>query len=239
MPLKEPVLLKRIPTPPWGDPRERELVSYAQYVATGGYAGLKKALGMEPKAVVEVVKSAELRGRGGAGFPAGMKWGFLPPEDGKPRYLAVNADESEPGTFKDRLLLDFDPHRLLEGIAICMHACRIDTAYIYIRGEYHQQAKTLQRALEEAYAKKIFGAGSMLGQIGGRWPQVYVHRGAGAYICGEETGLLESLEGKRGWPRNKPPFPADRRSVPSADDRQQRGDAGDCPANHRARGGVV
>src|SRR5271170_6831329 len=134
MPLIEPVLCKRIPTWPWGDPKDRKAVSYDQFVATGGYAGLKKALALEPKAVIEIVKASELRGRGGAGFPAGMKWSFLPPEDGKRRYLAVNADESEPGTFKDRLLLDFDPHLLLEGIAICMHACRLDTAYIYIRG---------------------------------------------------------------------------------------------------------
>src|SRR6185295_10959518 len=131
---------------------------------------------------------------------------FLPPDDGKQRYLAVNADESEPGTFKDRLLMEFDPHLLLEGIAICMHACRLDTAYIYIRGEYHHGADVLEQAIREAYAMKVFGPGSVLGQINGRDPACYVHRGAGAYICGEETGLLESLEGKRGWPRIKPPF---------------------------------
>ncbi|MCC7145903.1 MAG: NADH-quinone oxidoreductase subunit NuoF [Phycisphaeraceae bacterium] len=208
MALSEPVLVKRIPTPPWGDPADRKYVGYDHFTATGGYAGLKKSLGMAPKAVVDVVKDAELRGRGGAGFPAGMKWSFLPPEDGGRRFLTVNADESEPGTFKDRLLLDFDPHLLLEGIAISMHACRLDTAYIYIRGEYHHQAKTLQKAIDEAYAHKIFGPDSILGLINNFWPQCYVHRGAGAYICGEETGLLESLEGKRGWPRIKPPFPA-------------------------------
>ncbi len=208
MPLNQPVLTKRIPTPPWGDPRDRKTVSYEQFVATGGYVGLKKALAMEPKAVIDLIKASELRGRGGAGFPAGMKWSFLPPEDGKPRYLAVNADESEPGTFKDRMLIDFDPHLLLEGIAICMHACRLDVAYIYIRGEYHQQAVTLNNAVKEAYANGIFGENSILGRIADRWPQCHVHRGAGAYICGEETGLLESLEGKRGWPRIKPPFPA-------------------------------
>ncbi len=208
MPLSEPVLVKRIPTPPWGDPRNRQIVGYEQFVATGGYAGLHQAMAMTPKDVIETVKASELRGRGGAGFPAGMKWSFLPPEDGKQRFLAVNADESEPGTFKDRLLIDFDPHLLCEGVAICMHACRLDTTYIYIRGEYHLQARTMQKAIDEAYAHKIFGEGSLLGQINGRWPQCYVHRGAGAYICGEETGLLESLEGKRGWPRIKPPFPA-------------------------------
>lgn len=208
MALEQPVLVKRIPTFPWGDPKDRKVVTYEQYVATGGYQGLNKSLAMEPAAVIDAVKTAELRGRGGAGFPAGMKWTFLPPPDGKQRFLAVNADESEPGTFKDRLLIDFDPHLLLEGIAICMHACKLDTAYIYIRGEYHAQAKTLQTAIDEAYANNIFGAGSKLGRINDRDPQCYMHRGAGAYICGEETGLLESLEGKRGWPRIKPPFPA-------------------------------
>ena len=208
MPLNEPVLLKRIPTFPWGDPKDRKLVTYDQFVATGGYAGLKKALAMTPKDVLELVKSSELRGRGGAGFPCGFKWSLLAPEDGKRRFLTVNADESEPGTFKDRLLLDFDPHLLLEGIAICMHACRLDTTFIYIRGEYQHEARVLENALKEAYANKIFGAGSMLGQTAGFDFNCYVHRGAGAYICGEETGLLESLEGKRGWPRIKPPFPA-------------------------------
>ncbi len=208
MPLEEPILCKRIPTHPWGDPVDRKYVDYDRYVATGGYAAMDKAIAMPPAEVIDVVKAAELRGRGGAGFPAGMKWSFLPPDDGGRRYLAVNADESEPGTFKDRLLIDFDPHLLLEGCAICMHACRLDTAYIYIRGEYHAQAKALQRAVDEAYAHGVFGEGSKLGQINGRWPECHIHRGAGAYICGEETGLLESLEGKRGWPRIKPPFPA-------------------------------
>ncbi len=208
MPLAEPVLCERIPTWPWGDPRDRKLVTVDQYLKTGGYESLRKALKIEPKKVVDLVKASELRGRGGAGFPAGMKWSFLPTEDGGRRYLAVNSDEAEPGTFKDRLLLDYDPHLLLEGIAICMHACRIDTAYIYIRGEYHAQAKTLQRAVDEAYQHNIFGDKSILNPINGRSAHCYVHRGAGAYICGEETALLESLEGKRGWPRIKPPFPA-------------------------------
>ena len=206
--LEKPVLLKRIPTWPWGDPKDRHYVGYDEYVKTGGYVALEKALGMDPKDVLDEVKASEIRGRGGAGFPAGLKWSFLPPEDGGRRYLAVNADESEPGTFKDRLLMDFDPHGLVEGIAICMHACRLDTAYIFIRGEYHQQAKALNKAIDEAYAKNIFGKGSKLGEINGLPANLYVHRGAGAYICGEETGLLEALEGKRGWPRIKPPFPA-------------------------------
>ena len=208
MPLAEPVLCQRIPTPPWGDPADRKLIGYDQFVATGGYAALDKALALDPAAVLDEVKASEVRGRGGAGFPAGMKWSFLPPEDGQRRYLAVNCDEAEPGTFKDRLLVDCDPHLLLEGMAICMHACRLDTAYIYIRGEYHLQAKTLQHALDEAYAHGVFGPGSRLGTINGLDPHCTVHRGAGAYVCGEETGLLESLEGKRGWPRIKPPFPA-------------------------------
>ncbi|MEX0884849.1 MAG: NADH-quinone oxidoreductase subunit NuoF [Phycisphaeraceae bacterium] len=206
--LKEPVLCKRIPTPPWGDPADRKLVTYDEYVRTGGYQALEKAAAMAPKEVIDIVKAAELRGRGGAGFPAGMKWSFLPPEDGEPRYLAINADESEPGTFKDRLLVDFDPHMTIEGIAITMHACQLDTAYFYIRGEYHHQRDVFENAIKEAYANKVFGPGSRMGKVNGRDPNLYLHRGAGAYICGEETGLLESLEGKRGWPRIKPPFPA-------------------------------
>jgi NADH-quinone oxidoreductase subunit F len=208
MPLQEPVLTKRIPTPPFGDFSARKLNSYADFVATGGYAALKKAIEIEPKAIIDTMKASELRGRGGAGFPAGVKWSFLPPQDGKPRYLAVNSDESEPGTFKDRMLLDFDPHILLEGIAICMRACQLDTTYIYIRGEYHLQAKILNNAIAEAYANNIFGENSIMGKVNDRAPNCYVHRGAGAYICGEETALLNSLEGKRGWPRIKPPFPA-------------------------------
>lgn len=208
MPLEKPVLCQRIPTPPWGDPADRVLIDYKQYIETDGYQALDKALETAPIDVVEQIKAAEVRGRGGAGFPAGMKWSFLPPEDGNRRYLAVNADESEPATFKDRLLLDFDPHQVIEGIAICMHACRLDTAYFYIRGEYHHQREVFEKSVREAYDQKIFGPQSKLGKINDRWPDLFVHRGAGAYICGEETGLLESLEGKRGWPRIKPPFPA-------------------------------
>ncbi len=208
MTLENPILLKRIPTPPWGDVKDRQVVTYDQYVATGGYVGLRKALEAQPAELVDLVKESQLRGRGGAGFSCGMKWSFMPPPDGEPRYLAVNADESEPGTFKDRLLMECDPHILLEGIAICMHTCQLDTAYIYIRGEYHLQAKVLEQAIAEAYANNIFGENSICGKINDRTPNCYVHRGAGAYICGEETALLESLEGKRGWPRVKPPFPA-------------------------------
>ena len=162
--LTEHILLKRIPTPPFGDIRDRHIVEYDEYVNTGGYEGLRKALTMKPGDVTQEVKDAVLRGRGGAGFPAGVKWSFLPEPDGGRRYLAVNADESEPGTFKDRLLMDFDPHGLLEGIAICMHACRLDTAYIYIRGEYHHQAHVLEHAIKEAYEHGIFGESGLLNQ---------------------------------------------------------------------------
>ncbi len=195
-----PVLLKRIPD----DPTKRKLLRYADYVATGGYASLKKALAMPPEDIIKLVVDSGLRGRGGAGFPCGTKWTFLP-KDLFPRYLAVNFDESEPGTFKDRYLIDYDPHILLEGIAIAAFANKISTSYIYIRGEYHHEAKLLEAALAEAYEHGVFGQKHPGTDI---VSHCYVHRGAGAYICGEETGLLESLEGKRGWPRIKPPFPA-------------------------------
>src|SRR5688572_21579211 len=198
----EPVLLKRIDP----DPAKRHTVWYDEYAATGGYAQLRRAVDMTPADIIKVVTDSGLRGRGGAGFSAGQKWSFIPKEKKGPHYLTVNADESEPGTFKDRYLIDYDPHQLLEGIAIACLATQCDIAYIYIRGEYHRQAKVLERALAEAYAKGIFGKQGVLGK--GLPVECYVHRGAGAYICGEETGLLESLEGKRGWPRNKPPFPA-------------------------------
>jgi len=208
MAMQDPILTRRIPTPPWGKVEDRKYVDHDQYVKTGGYRAVKQALDMAPADLVTLVKDSQLRGRGGAGFSCGLKWSFLPEPDGGQRYLAVNADESEPGTFKDRLLIDFDPHMMLEGIAICCHATQVDTAYVYIRGEYHHQADALEKAVAEAYDKKIFGPGGLLGEINGRPVNCYVHRGAGAYICGEETALLESLEGKRGWPRIKPPFPA-------------------------------
>jgi NADH-quinone oxidoreductase subunit F len=219
---QSPILTKRIPCWPHADPKGRKVISYADYTATSGYDGLRKALTMKPEEVTDTVKTAQLRGRGGAGFPTGLKWTFLPPAEGsqadrlakdEPRYLAINCDESEPGTFKDRLLVDFDPHMMLEGIAICCYACKLDRAYIYIRGEYHHQAHVLEQAIKEAYENKIFGPQGLLNgmttQTGEPFKvECYVHRGAGAYICGEETALLESLEGKRGWPRVKPPFPA-------------------------------
>jgi NADH-quinone oxidoreductase subunit F len=170
-----------------------------------GYAALKKALGMAPDDVINEVKKSNLRGRGGAGFPTGVKWGFIPKQSTKPKYVVVNADESEPGTFKDRDLMRYTPHLLLEGIAIAAHAIGSSIGYIYIRGEYTREAKLLQVAIDEAYAKGYLGK-NILGTNFSL--DVTVHRGAGAYICGEETGLLNSLEGKRGEPRVKPPFPA-------------------------------
>jgi NADH-quinone oxidoreductase subunit F len=208
MPVTEPVLLKRIPSHPWGDPRKRHIVTYDEYVNTGGYETLRTALGMEPAKIVELVKESQLRGRGGAGFPCGMKWTFLPKPDGGRRYLAVNCDEAEPGTFKDRLLIDFDPHLTLEGIAIACYACQLDTAYFFIRGEYRHQAKVVEQAIQEAYDNGVFGKQGLLGGASKFSVECYLHRSAGAYICGEETGLLECLEGKRAWPRVKPPFPA-------------------------------
>ncbi|MFO1462720.1 MAG: NADH-quinone oxidoreductase subunit NuoF [bacterium] len=177
----------------------------AVYESTGGYQGLKKLFAMQPKDVVEEVKQSGLRGRGGAGFPTGMKWSFVPQDNPKPKYLCVNADESEPGTFKDRYILELDPHRLIEGILICCYAIRSHTAYIYIRGEFFFPYQRLEAAVQEAYAKGYLGKNI---QGSGYDLDVFIHRGAGAYICGEETALMESLEGKRGMPRLKPPFPA-------------------------------
>src|SRR5438105_10508551 len=202
MAFNEPVLTKRIPL----EPEKRKLIGYADYVASGGYVALRKAIDMKVDDIIKTMIDSGLRGRGGAGFSAGQKWSFIPKEKKGPHYLAVNADESEPGTFKDRYLIDYDPHQLLEGIAICAIATRCDIAYIFIRGEYHRQTKVLERAIKEAYDNKIFGPQGILGSQ--YKLECYVHKGAGAYICGEETGLLEALEGKRGWPRNKPPFPA-------------------------------
>jgi NADH-quinone oxidoreductase subunit F len=177
----------------------------AAYEKAGGYATLRKAFGMEPGAITEEVKKSGLRGRGGAGFPTGMKWSFVPKESKLPKYLCVNADESEPGTFKDRYLLEKDPHSLVEGIVIASRAVGIHNAYIYVRGEFGLPYHRIQAAVTEAYAKGYLGK-DILGS--GFDLDVTVHRGAGAYICGEETGLIESLEGKKGQPRIKPPFPA-------------------------------
>src|SRR2546429_1205141 len=180
MAFQEPVLLKRIPS----DPAQRKLYWYDDYVASGGYKGLDAALQMAPADIIKTTIDSGLRGRGGAGFSAGQKWSFIPKEKPGPHYLAVNFDESEPGTFKDRYLCDYDPHILLEGIAICALATQCDVAYVYIRGEYHRQAKVLEHAIAEAYEKKIFGKQGIFGSA--TKLECYVHRGAGAYICGEE-----------------------------------------------------
>jgi NADH-quinone oxidoreductase subunit F len=178
----------------------------ATYLEGGGYDQLKKALKMEPSAITDEVKKSGLRGRGGAGFPCGVKWGFIPPTNTKPVYLICNADESEPGTFKDRYILHQDPHQLLEGMAIACFAVGAKLAYIYIREEFPEAAQIVERAIAEAKEKGFLGK-DILGS--GFDLEIYVHRGAGAYICGEETGLIESLEGKRPYPRIKPPyFPA-------------------------------
>lgn len=175
------------------------------YLKNEGYQAVKKALsGMKPENILEEVKAANLRGRGGAGFPAGVKWGFVPKVD-KPKYLCVNADEGEPGTFKDRYIMSHNPHLLLEGIIISSFCVGIHAAYIYIRGEYESIALRLEQAISEAYEKGFLGKNIL---DSGFDLDVFVHRGAGAYICGEETALLESLEGRRGYPRLKPPFPA-------------------------------
>jgi len=186
----------------WGDP---SVIGVDGYEAVDGYAGLRQALGMADADIVEVVKASGLRGRGGAGFPTGMKWGFVPRETGKPTYVVVNYDESEPGTCNNRELVEREPHRLLEGSAIAALAIGCETVFIYIRGEYLWQGTVLQRAIDEAYAKGYLGA-DVMGS--GTRIDVVLHRGAGAYICGEETALLNSLEGLRGQPRLRPPFPA-------------------------------
>jgi NADH-quinone oxidoreductase subunit F len=171
----------------------------------GGYSALEQALAMEPAEIVNIIKDSGLRGRGGAGFPTGMKWSFMKPGDGKPHYLACNADESEPGTFKDREIMRWTPHALIEGCAIAAYAIGAETCYIYIRGEFTDPLRAVGEALREAYAKRILGSNAM---GTGKTLNVYIHKGAGAYICGEETAMMNSIEGRRGNPRIKPPFPA-------------------------------
>jgi NADH-quinone oxidoreductase subunit F len=178
----------------------------AVYEKRGGYAALRKVMSsMSPNDVKEVVKASGLRGRGGAGFPTGLKWTFLPKDHPGPIYFCLNADESEPGTFNNRILMEDDPHQVIEGIILSCFATAASTAYFYMRVEYPKCYERVQKAVDEAYAagylgKNILGSGYSL--------DIFVHRGAAAYICGEETGLIESLEGKRAWPRIKPPFPA-------------------------------
>jgi len=198
-PLEHRLIFKNIGRPDW-------TTDIDCYLRDGGYEQLKQALSMSRGDIVNKVKNSGLRGRGGAGFSCGLKWSFIKLDEKRPVYLICNADESEPGTFKDRYIIHEDPHQLLEGILISCYALNARTAYIYIRGEFPEGAKILERAIEEARAHNFLGK-NILGS--GFDVEVYVHRGAGAYICGEETGLIESLEGKRGYPRIKPPyFPA-------------------------------
>ena len=196
-PLEVKVLTRRI-----GIPGSASLDVYLEHE---GYQALRKALGMNPEDIIQEMKKSGLRGRGGAGFNAGMKWSFVPKHTDKPKYVVCNADESEPGTCKDRVLMEYDPHQLIEGIVIAGYAIQSHQGYIYIRGEYRYLMEILDRALAEAYAhgylgKNILGSGFDF--------NLYTHTGAGAYECGEETALLNSLEGLRGYPRVKPPFPA-------------------------------
>jgi NADH-quinone oxidoreductase subunit F len=195
---KETVVLSKY----FGD---AEAKTYAGWVKRGGYEALKKALAMTPEAIIEELKASGLRGRGGAGFPTGLKWSFMPKGDGKPHYLVCNADESEPGTFKDREIMRWTPHQLIEGCAIGAYAIGAERCYIYIRGEFTEPWKVMTQAVEEAYrngalGENVFGSGKRI--------DIVLHRGAGAYICGEETAMMNSIEGKRGNPRIKPPFPA-------------------------------
>lgn len=203
MTFTKPGTLTPIVTRGWGEDRSWTLESYR---SRGGYKGLEKALKMNPKDITETVKASGLRGRGGAGFPTGLKWSFLPPDDGKARYLVVNADESEPGTCKDIPLLMANPHVLIEGMAITARAIRCEHAFIYLRGEVAHVYRRLLAAVREAEEAGLIGQG--LGPNGDFNLRITAHAGAGAYICGEETALLDSLEGRRGHPRLKPPFPA-------------------------------
>ncbi len=185
--------------------------------ARGAWDGTKEMIARGHDAVIDEVKASGLRGRGGAGFPTGLKWSFMPKNDSRPSYLVVNADESEPGTCKDREIMRHDPHLLIEGALLAGFAMRAHTSYIYIRGEFIAEREILQAAIDEAYDAKLIGKNNVNG-----WDfDLYLHHGAGAYICGEETALLESLEGKKGQPRLKPPFPANCRALRRPHDGQQ------------------
>ena len=186
----------------FGDPEARSVAGWRQ---RGGYRALEQALGMPQADIVDVVKESGLRGRGGAGFPTGVKWSFMKPGDGKPHYLICNADESEPGTFKDREIMRWTPHALIEGCAIASYAIGAEVCYIYIRGEFTEPLRVMGEALREAYSEGILGRNAM---GSGTRIEMYIHKGAGAYICGEETAMMNSIEGRRGNPRIKPPFPA-------------------------------
>lgn len=178
------------------------------YVENGGFKAAKKAFEQQPDEIIEQVKKSGLRGRGGAAFSTGLKWSFMPKTTEKPKYLCINGDESEPGSFKDRQVFEDNPHQLIEGIIISCYAIGAETAYLYIRGEYHKWIKLMEKALADAYEKGYVGD-KMKETFGtGFACEIYIHKGAGAYICGEESSLMNSLEGKRGYPRVKPPFPA-------------------------------
>ncbi len=191
----QPVILPPIP----------HLNKLEVYKRNGGYTAIQKALEKKPDDIIEEIKKSGLRGRGGACFPTGLKWSFMPKESNKPKYLCVNGDESEPGTFKDRHIFEFNPHLLIEGTLIAAYAMGIHTSYIYIRGEYNHWIKLLQSALDEAYAAGYVGKNILGSNFS---TEIVIHRGAGAYICGEESALMNSIEGQRGYPRIKPPFPA-------------------------------
>ena len=196
-------------------PEIRDLHKIDFYLAHGGYKALTKALEMQREDVIEEVKRSNLRGRGGACFPTGLKWSFMPKNSDKPKYLCVNGDESEPGTFKDRQIFEYNPHLLIEGTLIACYAMGITTAYIYVRGEYGKWIKMLQKAIDDAYAHGFIGE-NILGKNFST--NIYIHRGAGAYICGEESALMNSIEGIRGYPRVRPPFPAQYRLMGMSND---------------------
>lgn len=191
----EPIILKNIP----------DLHKIDVYLKNGGYTALEKALKMKPEEIIDEVKKSGLRGRGGACFPTGLKWSFMPQKTDKTKYLCCNGDESEPASFKDREIFEKNPHQFIEGTLIAGYAMGVSTAYVYIRGEYYRWIELLQKAIDDAYSKGFIGE-KILGSDYSI--NIYIHRGAGAYICGEETALLNSIEGKRGIPRFKPPFPA-------------------------------
>jgi NADH-quinone oxidoreductase subunit F len=213
-------------------PELHRLEVYRQH---GGYEAFRRALQMTPEEVIEEVKRSGLRGRGGACFPTGLKWSFMPKGNDRPKYLVVNADESEPGSFKDRQVLEYNPHQLIEGILIAGYAMGITKAFIYIRGEYHRWYGLMERALREAYEHGLVGERMQQTFGTSYWLDIVLHKGAGAYICGEETALMESIEGKRGYPAA---VSGTARALGDADDDQQRGDhccgAGDLP--HRCSG---
>ena len=196
--MTEQILLKNI--------KNSDVVQISVYEKCGGYQGLRNVLqDYSPDEVIDCVKTSNLRGRGGAGFPTGLKWSFVPKDSGKPHYLCCNADEGEPGTFKDRLLMERDPHQMVEGMIITAYAIGCSTAYVYIRGEYGRSIREVEAAIAAAYDRGYLGRNILGTEFS---LDMYVHVGAGAYICGEETALLESIEGKRGQPKLKPPFPA-------------------------------